>query len=143
MSSQNVDFYSTAAQVLPVIFLTLVLELRFLDAEDQENGRSGLFKADSLWDLVAVTLVTFLLVGGEGLALAATSSGHPSHLERVGVVSAMAFGLASLITRIVVPWTTQSIKKLDGAPKIAARAVGYFQVLVPYGLAVYVIAKEL
>jgi hypothetical protein len=75
-------FYSTAAQVIPVLALALMFELRFFDQRDESISWS-------LW------LLSFLiaLVGGEALALGTLlEDDAPSTYTQLMVSAAMAWG---------------------------------------------------
>jgi hypothetical protein len=80
--SIDADFYTTTAQVIPTVVLTLVVERRFLDREVDQNPAASL-----AW----VTFVMGALVVGEGAALAGAAGHGNAWFARV-IVLAIGLG---------------------------------------------------
>lgn len=104
MKSDAAGLYATAAQVIPVLFLALVIEQRVW--EPKESKLLGLFATHEVRYsgglLVAASMIDFAL--GESLALLG-ASGHDSTLARLLVWNAI--GLAGLLLLLPpLAWAT-------------------------------------
>jgi hypothetical protein len=76
----HTDFYVVAATVLPLLFITLIFQLRLADTRAYKRGGYPLMK---LLVLVAIGL-------GEVVALRALYNGTDSHTQRIIVAVALA-----------------------------------------------------
>lgn len=84
----DLEFYSVAAQVIPVLVLALVIERRYFQRQPTESSGQSLF-------LLTVLLA---LVGGEFLALSALLEGpSPSALRQSVVMLALVWGFLGLL----------------------------------------------
>src|SRR5215212_9232561 len=82
------DFYSAAAQVIPVLLITLAIEYRMFAAKDTEPASESLF-------LLAVLL---MLTVAEVVPLAVLlDSEDPTTLDRVVVIAALGFALVGIV----------------------------------------------
>jgi hypothetical protein len=87
MESPNLDFYSTAAQIMPVLFIALVIETI---RRDRKPVRT------SLLVISAAALVT------EALSLQVLASGNPSNLKATVIGECLWIAGIFLILRILL-----------------------------------------
>jgi hypothetical protein len=108
----ELEFYSTAAQVIPLLFLVIVFEVRFWERGSyREAGRSWVRLTARAFDV----LVLLLIVAGEWAALRALDSGNAGEWSRRLVVDAL------LVEGIVIVWFTWRVGgrgRLDTAETI-------------------------
>ena len=99
--TNSLAFYEAAAQLLPVIFIALVLELRYLNPE---NGRSS--KEASWWSqiqrLISELAVLAVFISGEWVALKVLLDGHASHDQRSYVQTSVAVAGLFLVVPILL-----------------------------------------
>jgi hypothetical protein len=108
----ELEFYSTAAQVIPLLFLVIVFEVRFWERGSyREAGPSWVRLTARAFDV----LVLLLIVAGEWAALRALDSGNAGEWSRRLVVDAL------LVEGIVIVWFTWRVGgrgRLDTAETI-------------------------
>jgi hypothetical protein len=108
----ELEFYSTAAQVIPLLFLVIVFEVRFWERGSyREAGPSWVRLTARAFDV----LVLLLIVAGEWAALRALDSGSAGEWSRRLVVDAL------LVEGIVIVWFTWRVGgrgRLDTAETI-------------------------
>ena len=108
----ELEFYSAAAQVIPLLFLVIVFEVRFWERGSyREAGPSWVRLAARAFDV----LVLLLIVAGEWAALRALDSGNAGEWSRRLVVDAL------LVEGIVIVWFTWRVGgrgRLDTAETI-------------------------
>lgn len=107
MHSGTVGFYATAAQVIPVLFLALVIEQRVWDPK--EHRLFGLFATHKVRYSGSLLVIGSLidLALGESLALLGVS-GHDSTVARLLVWNAV--GLAGMLLLLPpVAWATVNL----------------------------------
>jgi len=117
-------FYSTAAQVIPVLFLALIVEQRFF-----EPAKEAL---DPVLDLLVVSM--FIL--GETLALWALAGGKPGRAVMAGVATPLAIGTFGLVAPIVVPRLKRVFDEAGShrLPAFVGRLSGAVLALALYGV---------
>jgi hypothetical protein len=102
---KNADFYAAAAQVIPLIFLAIAFELRFLKFGDPGRA-AGAYRE------FAKTFLPLLLffIPGEVAALVALQSSRPSELceDIVEVDLVWAVGYLLLVT--LADWTSEGAR---------------------------------
>ena len=108
----ELEFYSAAAQVIPLLFLVIVFEVRFWE-------RGSYREASPSWVRLAArafdVLVLLLIVAGEWAALRALDSSSAGEWSRRLVVDAL------LVEGIVIVWFTWRVGgrgRLDTAETI-------------------------
>jgi hypothetical protein len=108
----ELEFYSAAAQVIPLLFLVIVFEVRFWERGSyREAGPSWVRLTARAFDV----LVLLLIVAGEWAALRALDSGNAGEWSRRLVVDAL------LVEGIVIVWFTWRVGgrgRLDTAETI-------------------------
>jgi hypothetical protein len=108
----ELEFYSTAAQVIPLLFLVIVFEVRFWERGSyREAGPSWVRLTARAFDV----LVLLLIVAGEWAALRVLDSGSAGEWSRRLVVDAL------LVEGIVIVWFTWRVGgrgRLDTAETI-------------------------
>lgn len=87
MRAENLDFYSTAAQIMPVLFIALVIQTV---RQDMKPVRS------SLLIIVVAALIA------EAVSLQALASGEGSDLKTVLVAEALWIAGLTLVLRILL-----------------------------------------
>lgn len=98
-------FFSTAAQVIPVFALALVVEYRYFSQPEDEAASRSLFQISFL----------IALAGGEWLALGAlTDNAEPSDFDRLVVSAALAWGLLGLFLPLLIPRARLLERRLEG-----------------------------
>lgn len=85
----NLAFYEAAAQVIPLAFIALAIEMRVFQHRD-ENTRSPLL------DALARGVLVMSLTVGEGAALAALYSGVASEWHEVLVLIGLTTGAGAI-----------------------------------------------
>lgn len=80
------DFFSTAAQVIPVIFLVVVFEARKVGVRVNPDQ-----------DTLAVALTAFCLIAGEAAALRVLSTGEPTAALHTVVSVSLVLGLNGIV----------------------------------------------
>ena len=86
------QFYSTAAQVIPVVVLALAFEYRFFERRETTVGE-GLF---------ALSLLA-ALAGGEFLALSGLLTDQAERFTKPMVMAGLFWGAIGLFTPLVLP----------------------------------------
>jgi hypothetical protein len=108
----ELEFYSAASQVIPLLFLVIVFEVRFWERGGyRETGPSWVRWAARAFDV----LVLLLIVAGEWAALRVLDSGNAGEWSRRLVVDAL------LVEGIVIVWFTWRVGgrgRLDTAETI-------------------------
>jgi hypothetical protein len=108
----ELEFYSAAAQVIPLLFLVIVFEVRFWERGSyRDAGPSWVRLAARAFDV----LVLLLIVAGEWAALRVLDSGSAGEWSRRLVVDAL------LVEGIVIVWFTWRVGgrgRLDTAETI-------------------------
>jgi hypothetical protein len=87
----GVQFYSTAAQIIPVLFLALIVERRFFEPPDQA--------IDPLADL----LVVLVFIAGEAIALAVLGGATAGRATMALTATPLAIGGLALVAPITGP----------------------------------------
>lgn len=88
------DFFSTVAQVLPVLFLVLLVgELSLFQARSLQTKGAG---------LAQITGCAALLLGGEVVALRVLATGNPTQLATYLVAGTLALAFALLLAVLVL-----------------------------------------
>jgi hypothetical protein len=142
---EGLEFYSTAAQIIPVILLALVLEARLLGLSPDER------LAESLW------IVAFVgaMVVGEMSALAVLREGEPaSGLEDAVIILAIFYGVVLIAALPVLPrlralrdapprWLAMAIEGLAVAGFAALAVLASFDVVSARTLSLVVAAAVL
>ena len=109
----ELEFYSAAAQVIPLLFLVIVFEVRFWERGSyRDAGPSWVRLAARAFDV----LVLLLIVAGEWAALRVLDSGSAGEWSRRLVVDAL------LVEGIVIVWFTWRVGgrgRLDTAETIS------------------------
>ena len=123
----SLAFYATAAQVIPIIFLALVFELRTL-----QTGTNAEQKA--VWALYKLP-VAVVLVAGEAAALFVIASGRPSETWEALIATTLIVGGSGLLIPIAVAERT-TIRRGHRTTK-AATNVAVAAVRVLLGLIVF------
>jgi hypothetical protein len=82
VGTASLNFYSVAAQVIPLLFLALAFETRAFGRLDRPPEKDALLAGIRLYAF-------FLIVWGEGRALSVLSAGRESHGSHRAVVAAL------------------------------------------------------
>jgi hypothetical protein len=91
---QDTAFYSSTAEVIPVLLIVLAFDYRMFDPSPEEPAWQSLF-------LLAVLL---LLGAAEVVSLAVLlDEENPTTLDRVVVIAALGFALAGILSRLARP----------------------------------------
>lgn len=90
------DFYSTAAQVIPVIWLALMFEKRVLEGK-------RLKPSDPAWPIFSEALGVYSLLLAEIAALTVLASGRDTDAALVIVIVGMGSGVTPLVHDVVRP----------------------------------------
>jgi hypothetical protein len=101
----DLDFYSTSAQVLPVLMLTIVVELR--------TDKSS----DPGWDLLVSSVALATLVAAEAGALHVLSTGSPSD-DTHGLITAGYIAGATAIVLLTAGFRVNSVPFLEGRARL-------------------------
>jgi hypothetical protein len=94
----DLDFYSTSAQVVPVLMLTIVFELH-----QERSSEPG-------WDLLVAATALLVLVGAEAAALHVLSSRDPADGAHGVITAGYVVGSAAIVLAVArprmktVPW---------------------------------------
>jgi hypothetical protein len=96
MSNADQAFYTTAAQVLPVLFLVVAVERRLFDRPLAET-RDGLIA-----DLVTMPLTILMMAIGEVTAFVALASDSGSGGLRLVTIISLAFTGAAVLLQAIV-----------------------------------------
>lgn len=107
MNSDTTSFYTTAAQVIPVLFLALVIEQRVWDPK--EHRIFGLFATHKVQYSAGILVIASMidLALGESFALLGVS-GHDSTVTRLLVWNAV--GLAGMLLLLPpLAWATLNL----------------------------------
>ena len=106
------QFYSAAAQVIPLLFLVIVFEVRFWERGNyREEGRSWVRLAARVFDI----LVLLLIVAGEWAALHILDTGSAGEWSRRLVLGAL---LAEGSVIVWFTWRVGGRGRLDTAETI-------------------------
>ncbi|WP_229403117.1 hypothetical protein [Micromonospora okii] len=124
----SLEFYSTTAQVLPVLMLALIWESRFLEklSDDRRlSRREDPIAGVRFWTRPRVRAysisVAAVLLGGTGVAVLVLAGAVPdAPAVRAALTGCMVLALATLLTRIVVD-VVAATARLD-PPEPAATA---------------------
>ena len=90
-------FYSTAAQVIPVMWIVLVFQFRFFGDKVERDGLQSvepeeMHRQAPTWSLIFIVFVGFLLWSAELDALYALLDGKDSNVTRQWVILALVGG---------------------------------------------------
>jgi hypothetical protein len=108
----ELEFYSAAAQVIPLLFLVIVFEVRFWERDThREQGPSWVRLAARVFDV----LVLLVIVAGEWAALHVLDTGNAGEWSRRLVVGAL---LAEGIVIVWFTWRVGGRGRLDTAETI-------------------------
>jgi hypothetical protein len=121
------EFYSTTAQVIPTVLLTLVVERRFLQREPEQNPAASL-----AW----VTFVMGSLMLGEAAALAGIA-GHGNPWYARAIVIALGLGGFHLVGYFLLDQMGRDLQSMgEAVPRhpLLLGCVVPFVVLVNLGL---------
>lgn len=116
----GLDFYDTAAQVLPLLFITLVVEMKFYDPAAIKGG------APATTRLKAYLSTTLVFLVGEGAALWTLYFDKPSKFVGWCVVNAMLVVGGMIITTPIWPMVARIDAELQGeqqTPKYLPKAL--------------------
>ncbi len=108
---KDAQYFSTAAQVIPVFALALVIEYRYFREDESESVSRSLF------------LISFLiaLAGGEFIALTAIAdAAKPTSFDHLLVGAALSWGLLGLFVPLLMP-RIRALERLV-SPRTAYRA---------------------
>ena len=117
------EFMTTAAQVIPVLLLTLAVETRFLRGAHPPSAQASYFVSEESRALrlsetfrgVSSVLVALTLIGGELAALAAINGGATSPNWGPLVSATIWGGLAAIVGNALVPIGDRSAVRVNPA----------------------------
>jgi hypothetical protein len=121
----HTDFYSVAAQVMPVLLLAIVFEQR-------------LFRRRTIPLLATATLSSFAIsafVVAEAVSLRVLYRGYAHRQDQILVIAPMLLGAILLIVPIVLP----PLLELDRTKKQMQARIGYWVNGVVFGVVVVVL----
>lgn len=103
------SFYATTAQVIPVLWIVLVFQIRFFGTQTEEKGASDVEPNEVHRSTGTMTLVMIVFIGivmwlAEALAISALQSESDSSLSRNVIQLAIASGGFLVFYIPVFPW---------------------------------------
>jgi hypothetical protein len=103
------SFYATTAQVIPVLWIVLVFQIRFFGTQTEEKGASDVEPNEVHRSTGTMTLVLIVFIGivmwlAEALAIAALQSESDSSLSRLVIQLAIVSGGFLVFYIPVFPW---------------------------------------
>jgi len=103
----NRDFYSTMAQVLPVLLLALVLDSNYLSLLRKQTRVSRRIDADGVWfwtkprvRIYSIFVATILIAAIAGSLLVLAGLLGDSYWLRIALLAALGMSLTTLLVRI-------------------------------------------
>jgi hypothetical protein len=102
MSSTDQAFYSTAAQVLPILLLAGWLELRVMHRLPIPEKMSGRF----IWYFIAGTGIALVILG-EVVSLVVLATGHAKHSDKAFVSDGLVIGGISVFVGLMATMDSQ------------------------------------
>jgi hypothetical protein len=110
------SFYATTAQVIPVLWIVLVFQIRFFGTQTEEKGASDVEPNEVHRSTGTMTLVMIVFVGivmwlAEALAIAALQSESDSSLSRLVIQLAIVSGGFLVFYIPVFPWFEALIER--------------------------------
>lgn len=103
------SFYATTAQVIPVLWVVLVFQIRLFGPQTEEKGASDVEPSEVHRSTGTVTLVVIVFIGmvmwlAEALAIAALQSESDSSFSRAVIQLAIVSGGFLVFYIPVFPW---------------------------------------
>jgi hypothetical protein len=92
---RNLDFYSAAATLFPILFLVMLVEQRLFARDEDRTSKEQL---SLLFDL---TLLMLIFGVGVFTALRGLDTGHPGHVSHSAVVATLGAAFMLLGMRVL------------------------------------------
>jgi hypothetical protein len=110
-------FYSTAAQVIPVMWIVLVFQLKFFGDKAERDGVARVEPEEShkqtpTWTLIFIVLVGFLLWTAELDALYALLDDADSDFTRQWIILALVGGGSLFFWTPIAPWSEALLERV-------------------------------
>ena len=110
-------FYSTAAQVIPVMWIVLVFQFRFFGDKVERDGLQSvepeeMHRQAPTWSLIFIVFVGFLLWSAELDALYALLDGKDSNVTRQWVILALVGGGSLFFWAPIAPWSEALLERI-------------------------------